>query len=92
MFDPPSLRELEVIACMILVYILNGYYRLQNKKMENSWMCWKCMFERQFLHKLQIISNVTRAELIIGSATRFGRVSDTRQCSEIGRHKLAETE
>jgi len=32
------------------------------------------------------------AEPILGSATRFGRVSATRQYSVLGRHKPAETE
>ena len=33
-----------------------------------------------------------RAETILGSATRFGRASATRQYSVLGRHKPAETE
>jgi len=33
-----------------------------------------------------------RAEPILGSATRFVRVSATRQYSALGRHKPAETE
>src|SRR6218665_2180485 len=35
---------------------------------------------------------LTRAEPILGSATRFGRVSGTRQYSVLGRQKPAETE
>jgi len=34
----------------------------------------------------------SRAEPILGSATRFGRVSATWQYSVLGRHKPAETE
>src|SRR6218665_2470150 len=34
----------------------------------------------------------TRAEPILGSVTRFGRVSATRQYSVLGRHKPADTE
>jgi len=34
----------------------------------------------------------TRADPILGSVTRFGRVSDTRQYSVLGRHKPADTE
>src|SRR6218665_4016490 len=34
----------------------------------------------------------TRAEPILGSVTRFGRVSDTRQYSVLRRHKPADTE
>jgi len=33
-----------------------------------------------------------RAEPIIGSVTRFGRVSATQQYSVLGRHKPADTE
>ena len=33
-----------------------------------------------------------RAEPILGSVTWFGRVSDTRQYSVLGRHKPADTE
>jgi len=35
--------------------------------------------------------SVIRAEPIIGSATRFGRVSDTLQYSVLSHHKPAET-
>jgi len=35
---------------------------------------------------------VCRAEPILGSVTRFGRVPDTRQYSVLGRHKPADTE
>jgi len=33
-----------------------------------------------------------RAEPILGLVTRFGRISNTRQYSVLGRHKPAETE
>jgi len=38
-----------------------------------------------------INSIYSRAELIIGTATRLGRVSNTRQYSVLGRHKPAKT-
>jgi len=37
-----------------------------------------------------MMDETIRAEPKIGSATRFGRVSDTRQYSVLGRHKPAE--
>ena len=49
----------------------------------------KNAIQRRSQHDRQLKS---RAEQMLGSATRFGRVSATRQYSVLGRHKPAETE
>jgi len=46
----------------------------------------------KYVAETNLILTSSKAEPILGSVTRFGRVSDTRQYSVLGRHKPAHTE
>jgi len=79
-----------------LVDVVNGWAIQDQSVMwlrkDTNWWWSNLIYEvvgKKITHSAR---NYIRAEPILGSVTRFGRVSDTRQYSVLGRHKPADTE